>query len=492
MSTCEDDVLYSRVIGTKAYEGATTRYKKEREQLIDGTSDQIAVNEILLLQLRIAHALRNNGYSRTAANKYVTNLGFLKVNWVDKKTKKPHEAMQELWDEFAENPMLDGYGNLATWQSVSNYSRFSTGSSFTRMHIRRKRNSNVVPLKLENVQTQLHDISYFGNNIDEKIKFGIKFNDTKPSSYFFRLNLYENFPYSSLNNGFKPTEIPADEIIHSFIRTNPGQWIGIPELAAVLIPLYDIDDLVDVTLAKQKIAQAISVVVTGSSPINMLPPGAVPAYINKDRQEVDSPLGSERETVELKSEGTNVIYPRKGENVTFFQGSDIGQNLMGLLKFELRRICNSCDVPYHQVTGDLEGIDFSSLRSLVIELRTRIEFIHNFYTIPLEMYPLTKYFKSLAVLYKKKTINAVPLFQLPRFYGIDELKDAQADQLEMQNGFGLLKKALDERHITYEELTEDLEMRKELREKYGLDLINPKQNNSQNSNKNVKSNSSSL
>lgn len=464
-----EDEPFIRVHCSNAFEGAKVKYREDRKRLIDGTPDQIAVNEILLLQLRTAHALRNNGYAKTAAQKYVTNLGSLKVNWVNKKTKKANTEMQDAWDEFAANPMLDGYGNLDTWQSVSNFNRFATGASFTRKHIRRRGNLNKVPLKLEQIQTQLHDISYFGANLDPQIKFGMKFQDTKPLSYFFRLNLYQEFPYNNLST-VEPTEIPADEIIHSFIRTQPGQWIGIPELAAVLIPLYEIDDLVEVSVAKQKIAQAISIIVTGSSPINQLPVGTTRSISRESGKEV-TPTNSDRESVELKTEGTNIIYPRKGENVSIFQGTDIGMNLLGLIKFELRRVCNAADVPYHLVTGDMEGINFSSLRSLMVELRTRIEFIHKFYTVPLELLPLANTFRSLASLRKSSLGNTVPLFQLPRFHGVDDLKDAQADKLEMQSGFGLLKNALDERHISYEELIEDLELRKELKEKYDFDLL---------------------
>jgi capsid protein len=477
-----------------AYEGSVAKYKEDRQRLYDGTPDQVAVNEILLLQLRVAHAYRNSGYAKTAVNKYVTNLGSLQVHWIDKNTKEPVKEMQELWEEFASNPMLDGYGDLKTWQSVSNFSRFLTGASFTRLHIRRKGNKNKIPLKLENISSRLHDISYFGVNSQTDVKFGIQFSDSKPENYFFRLDLFEEFPYKANINTIDPVTIPAKELLHSFIRTSPGQWIGIPELAAILVSLYKIEDLVDVTVAKQATSQAISIIVTGGSPLNQLPIGGIRKIDEAMNREIDEDSSSENEKIELRTTGTNVIYPKKGENVNVFQGADIGNNLLGLIEIELRKICAACDTPYHQVTGDYKGIDFSTLRGILIELRNRIEYIHHFYTIPLEMYPLTKYFKELASVYIKGEAfsNAIPTFQFPMFRGVDDLKEAQADQLEMQNGFGLLKDKLNERHLTFEELQEDLRKRKSLLDEFGLDLISSTKKGDQTTNTEANSNSTTL
>jgi capsid protein len=56
---------------------------------------------------------------------------------------------------------------------------------------------------------------------------------------------------------------------------------------------------------------------------------------------------------------------------------------------------------------------------------------------------------------------------MPRWYGVDELKDAQADILEVQNGMATLQSKLDERHTTFEEIAEDRKMIQEL----GLDNL---------------------
>lgn len=438
-----------------AFEGSVTSYRRELSGLVYGKHDNIAVRELLLLQMRTAHAIRNNGYAKAAFAKYKENMKSLDISWVDKKGKH-HQQMQDFWDEFKENPMLDGYGDFNTFQNTHFASIFQAGNSFTRLQIRRRGNKNVIPLKLEMIQPEFHDIMFKGINNIEDIRNGIKFVDSKPETYYFQRARIDS-SYEVGNIASTRIEIPANEIIHSFYRDYPNQWIGIPLLSSILIPLYELDDLADATTNKQKVAQAISWIVENTNPMNMTPIGA--PGVKKDREGNDK--------VVFNATGGNVQYLNKGEKLTSIQSSDIGNNLLPFMKSELQRIASAVGIPYYQLTGDYSGIDFSTLRGIAIELRTRIEYTHHFFTIPTLLKPLAYKFKDLASLKSSKVNNAKPSFQLPRWYGVDELKDAQADILEVQNGMSTLKSKLDERHLTFEDIAADRERIKEL----GLDVL---------------------
>jgi lambda family phage portal protein len=452
------DELYNTIYGSLqqvGYEGSSTSYRRELSGIVYGTSDNIAARELLFLQLRSAHAIRNNGYAKAAQKKYVENLKAVKVNWKDAKGKK-HARMQDLWDEFAANPSLDGYGTLDNIQSIWNSSIFQSGSAHTRYQIRRTGNANKIPLKLDLIQSETHDIFYNGQDGIKDIRTGIEFEDSKPVNYFYRRGLVDTSVITG-NSPYERVTISADEILHMFIREYPNQWIGIPFLSSVLIPLYELDELSDATVAKQKAAQAISWIVKGTNTGNSMPVGA-PGKV-KDN------AGNDK--IVFKANGGNVQYLNKGEDIAFYQSTDVGANLLPFINSELRRVASAVGLPYFQLTGDYSGIDFSTLRGIAIELRNRIEFIHNFYTIPLGLHPLCTKFKGLATLYNSKVNNAYPSFQLPRWYGVDGLKDAQEDVLEIQNGIGTLEKALDERHLTFEEVVADREKITEL----GLDNL---------------------
>lgn len=441
MTTTTDEIYYGIPTIPAAYEGASTSYRNELKGLINNPSDSIAANEVLLLQMRSAHAIRNNGYAKTAHSKYVTALGEVKVIWQNK-NKEKHELMQELWDEFANNPNLDGHGKLGNTQSVWNSSRFMTGNSHTRLLIRR--NENRVPIKLQTIPTQMHDINYFGYGTGKNVRYGMEFVDDKPANYYYREGLYAQYWYGQ-PNPYNVTEVPAKEIIHIFERQEPGQWIGIPQLASVLIPLYELDELIDATIAKQKAAQAIAWIIENTNPMNVLPIGGVVNTTDENNQK----------KIVFKAQGGNVQYLNKGETAKFYQSTDIGPNLQTLIRSELRKIAGAVDVPYHTLTNDTDGLDFSSIRAIGIELRNRLEYIHHFLNIPLGLDKLCQYFKAIAMLYFSGLDDATPTYQLPRWYGVDELKDTMADVLEVQNGMATLESKLAERHTTFEEILED-------------------------------------
>ena len=457
VTQAEIDAVYYNSPEQPIFEGAATSYRLSQKGLLAGNVDSLAARELLNLQMRSAHAIRNNGHAKAALTKYLTSLGAVKVNWKGADGKK-HKLAQELWDEFALDPNYDGYGDLANHQSVWHSSIFTSGNAFTQLLIVKSGNKNRVPLKLKGIPSEMHDVFYNGKSSKERIRTGIRFKDDTPVSYFFRKGLYNYFWYDIPPLKAIPKEVKAKDLIHIFVRETPGQWLGIPSLAPVLLSLYELDELTDATVAKQKAAQAISWIVENTNPTSLTPTGTPVS--------VSDPEDKKKKKVVFKAQGGSTQYLNKGEKIHFYQSTDIGANLPVLVASELRKIASAIGIPYHSLTGDTSGLDFSSLRAIAIELRSRLEYIHHFYTIPLGLAPITKRFKEIAELRYDLT-DAVPSFQLPRWYGVDDLKDTQADLLEVQNGMATLQSKLDERHTTYEEIIADRERMKEV----GLDKL---------------------
>ena len=170
----------------------------------------------------------------------------------------------------------------------------------------------------------------------------------------------------------------------------------------------------------------------------------------------------------------------------FRSGTDIGANLPELIKAELRKIAQTSGLTYEVLTGDLAGISFSALQQVAIDMKTRAEFMYKFYIVNLGLLPLCNRFKELAGIYVNKNLaNLTPTFQYPRKYGVNDLKDAQADLLEVQSGFATWESKLEERNLTVEEIVED----KKVQQQSGVSFEPATQNTSQT--KNIKSNSNS-
>lgn len=471
---------YSESIYTRqAFEGASHKYSESLKSLVKGEADLLSARELAFLQMRSAHAVRNNGYAKAALDKYIANMQDVKVLWLDSKGRR-NKQMQLLWDEFAKNPSLDGYGNFSTLFSTLYSSMFIDGNSYGRMHIRRTGNKNKIPLKIQLIASQLHAITYMGQGGEQSenkiVRNGIEFFDSKPVNYFFHKSYTEK---TNLVSNFQVVKVPAEEILHTFIRTEPGQWLGIPFLASILINLYELDELTDATIARQKASQIVSWIVERSKPMSLTAIGVAEKIISKDE--------STNETIEetlLKTSGTNVIYTNSNEKVTQAQSADIGSGLDTLLKIELQRITSSLGVPYHTF-GDTSGLNFSSIRAIASELRARIELMIRYYIIPLYLEKITDKFAELAKLYSPKLGSIRPFYQLPRYYGTDDLKDAQADLLEVQSGLATMQGKLDERHLSFEEVLED---RRRMEEAGLTHLLSTETSTSDKQSKNIKPN----
>jgi lambda family phage portal protein len=463
MSTTPDPIYTNIFKAFPSFEGAAFNYKQGLRGLFSGQADTLLAKELLYLQNRSAHVCRNNGYAKSALKNWVTNAQSIKVVWKSK-NGKAHKVMQAYWDEFVSNPSVDGFGDMNTFQGISNSSLFITGNSYIRKLIVRDGNTNTIPLKLQLIPSILHDVAF--NNAagaispNKIVHNGMTFVNSIPTEYHFRKNILET---TILENAtVARITVPAEEIVHTFIREEPSQWLGVPILSSVLLSLYALDDLITATISKQKAAQSIAILIEQTAAaLNMLPVGIVKDSTNPD--------GSTKVTLKNDAEESQVLYLNKGESAKMFQGTDIGTNFGVLVESELRKIATTSDALYHQLTGDTAGLNYSSLIGMAIQSRNRLEYLHNFLFIPLREKPIADYFKELAVLYNSKVSSAIPYFQLPRWRGIDDLKDTQADVLELQNGLGTYTDKLAERGLSPEDVLSDRETMKEL-EAFGIFL----------------------
>jgi lambda family phage portal protein len=439
-----EEFMWGRPQAT-AYDGAVTNYRLEQQGLISGESDVLAARELKLLWERSRHAVRNNGWATSSRNKYKQNLSSIKVKWKDS-NNKPNKKMQGLWDTFAENPNLDGYGTLENTQDAWNGGLFD-GEIFTRMIIK-QRKGQTIPLVLQNISREYLDPTYTGNQ-DSNTRNGITFNsEGAPTIY----NFTKRFVKTEFNS-FDKVQVPADEILHIFIRQEVNQWRGIPILASILLPLYELDDLTDATVAKQKNAQAIGWIIKKTNPTAAMAVGSALTVI--DPNDIDESTGKTRVISQTSGGGTQ--YLNSNEDIAFSKVDDIGTQLVDLIKFELHKIAASAGMSYTTLTGDLSGISFSALQQVAIDMKITAEYIYKLYTINLGLRPLCYKFRELAGIYVSKNLSTcIPVFQYPRRYSVNELKDAQADVLELQNKLTTFDKVLEERELTIEDIQEDL------------------------------------
>lgn len=445
MATNEE--FYYKNVSQGAYEGSTEHYRLEQQGLLQGDQDTLSGRELKNLWMRSHHAIRNNGLASAAKIAYRTHIGALKVVWTSK-DGTPHKRMQALWKEFADNPSIDGYGNIYNKQDNWNSAMFESGEALERMIVKR-RPDITVPLVLQQLESELLDPTW-NPLTPENTKNSITFKNSKPSKYHFLKTMPGNYYYRTNFNQNERVSIDVKDMIHILERDRPGQWRGIPKMAPVLLSLYGLDDLTDATIAKQKAAQALTWIIRDNNITSATSRGTIGELT--DTNTLDE-FGERKKISQAEAGGTQ--YLNRGEEVFLSQGSDIGSSFEPLIKNEARKIVQAMGIPYEVVTGDMAGVSFSALKFMINELLLRTEFIRGYYIINLGLTPLCARFKELAMLTTTGLKSAIPTFESPRFYGVDRLKDTQADLLEIANGLSTLKKKQAERHTTFKEAAED-------------------------------------
>jgi len=442
------DVFGSR-LQVPAFESASTDYRNAQYAAYIADADALAVNELTLLQGRSRHAARNNALAFKAEDTLVTKLGSVGVKWFDK-SGNPHTVMQELWDEFWTNPCTDGRGNGNVLQTVWNHDRIQSGEAISRMVIVTNGNTNRIKLKIQPIESEYLDIGYMGQlDTDTALPFGttrygITFNDYNTPLYyhFFKDGHFGIAPVTA--NNFSRVKVDARDIIHIFERTRSNQWRGIPIIAPILSELYSITDLKVASVDKQKAAAAIAWIIEQNDLTSLNAPGSV-----KTAGTVAT--SDPNKKIVFTNNGGTVQYTSPGQKFNLVQSSDIGNNLMDLIKGVQQVIASAYNIPYYMLSGDTDALSFSSIRGLLIQFRDKLEFIHKYINIPEGLDKVTARFKAIAQL-SYPVSDAVVNYQFPRNYGVDELKDAQADLLELQIGATTLERIQTEREVSMDEV----------------------------------------
>ncbi|SDL77909.1 phage portal protein, lambda family [Modicisalibacter muralis] len=445
------------------YEGGShSRRMAGKGNVISGPNAPIA-RSLPTLQARSHNAIRNNAYARGAKEAYVSNLvgTGIKPQWGD-------PIIQALWDRWVEECDADGIDDFYGLQALAAGAQFEAGEALGRFRYRRTSDGLSVPLQVQVIEAEHLDPAYsraFGGRL---IKMGIEFNGIGQRTAF---HLWRYHPHEKLTSELNTrVPVPADSVVHMFRRTRPGQLRGVPELTSVIVRLYEIDEMQDATLARQKLAQLFGAFVkrkTGHDP------------------EDDGPnfgaLVSQPGEVDPLSEFTpgGIHYLEDDEEITFSAPPDIGSNYTEWLRTELLAVARGAGITYEQLTGDLKGVNYSSIRAGLLEFRRRAEALQAQLIVHQWCRRIAAKWLDVAV-----TSGALPIANYwanrdallaidwiaPKWAWVDPLKEVTADLLEVRAGFKPRSEAAGERGWSLEQLDAEIENGNASAEQHGLVL----------------------
>lgn len=418
------------------FEGAGTSYRLGGKGLGTSHINGEAARSLTNLRKRSIHAVRNHAYARTALTQFVdATIGTGIV------AKWQNAELQALWDIWCRACDADGLDNFAALQSLIGCESFHSGEALVRRRWRSPAAMpGVVPLRIQVLsgsQLDEHD-----NDPLQNIVCGIQHNNQGERT-FYRFNITPN------GGGFtQKIRVPAADVAHLFERMEAGQVRGIPILSAILVRLYELDEMQDSTLLRAKVAALFGGFVKRSKTQPGMPQESNSA---PEQGNLGAPVGdSDDGTVIEKIVAGAMHYLDEDEDVIFPDLPDVGNNYAVWLKTELRAVAKAIGLTYEQLTGDLEGVSYSSIRAGLLEFKRRVLVMQWNLFIPRICDKVAMWFLESAVMAGMITLPGfwdnplafLPEWTPPTLESVDRLKESMADLLDNRAGFTTRAKVL--------------------------------------------------
>lgn len=266
----------------------------------------------------------------------------------------------------------------------------------------------------------------------------------------------------------KRVPVPAEEILHCFISTRPGQTRGVPMAHTVIGRVRDLDRYEGAELTNATVS---------ASKMGFISPGVDSPVDLSDITDATGQPGHRRETPILDAVEPGMLQklPR-GWTFSAFDPKSPTTVFASFCKQILRGIAAGLGIGYNLLTGDLEGVNYSSLRTAALDERDEwralqtwmiSHFYEPIYTEWLRFAAGSPYLQvSSSVV--NKLVN--PSFKPRGWPWVDPEKDANANAVELAAGTATYSEVLAEKGLDFEDTMEQIKYERDYIESLGLEF----------------------
>ena len=410
------------------------------------------------LRSRSRDMVRRNPWAANALDAYIANsIGTgIKPQSLDPDADVK-EAVQALWLRWTDEADASGLTDFYGLQAIACRSVMEAGECFIRLRPRLPKDGLAVPLQL-----QLLEAEHLPANETRKLENG---NYIRAGIEFDRIgqrvayHLYREHPGDALNPmaSTELVRVPSDSVLHLFRPLRPGQLRGQPWLAQVLVKLYELDQYDDAELVRKKTAAMFAGFVTKNAPEDqMLGEGA--------------PDSTGIALAGLEPGTLQVLLP--GEDVKFSTPADVGASYESFMRVQLRSIAAGMGITYEQLTGDLTGVNYSSIRAGLLEFRRRCEQFQHQVIVFQMCRPIWRRWIRDAILsgaLPKTAGDSDAKWIPPGFAWVDPLKDIKAQIMAVRAGFKSRAEVVSEQGYDAEAIDREIAADNERADSLGLE-----------------------
>ena len=372
-----------RVTGTgprqPAYEAAS-RGRRARTWSSKNSGPNEVVNDLQTIRNRAHQLYRNSGFISNGVNKNSVNEVGTGIRLHPQMTNKSlRKRVLDLWESFIEDCDSDGNTNFYGLQNLAVTSRELAGECFIRRRIRKLSSAYRVPLQIQLMESDYLPEQYFiyPDNGNEVLA-GKELNRSgKVVAYHF-------YPYHPNDLQMKRLyisstgyiRVPAQNIIHHYKQTRPGQLRGVSSIATPFVKSKTLEEYEDTELTRKANRAGFTGVIKRSS----VDPEEEWRFDPFTGQPLDIGDDGSLEPVELQSNTMLQLLP--GEEATFYD-SDKGDTAFDAFtrNQRLSMAAGLSGIPYELMTGDYKGMQDRLIKAVMLQYQRQIETLQETITI---------------------------------------------------------------------------------------------------------------
>lgn len=453
-----------KTIQKKSFHGASTGNLYATWFASNTTADVDIKKDLKTMRARSRELMRNDDYAKKFKRMVKTNVvgqNGIRLQNKAKDTngnldKTANDIIEESWKKWSKKGICDVSGkySLREIQKMVMGTLAEDGEVLIR---KIKGYDNEFGFALQLLEADHLDEQYTIPELN--IFMGIEFDKwNKPIAY----HLHKNHP-GKLINGTDTTRerISANEINHLFLPLRISATRGVPWMHTAMTRMKMVNGYEEAELTASRIAAA---------------KGGF--YVSKEgAEEYSGDSVDDRGNIVNELEPGQIELLPKGIEFQNYDPQHPTTAFKDFMKVVLRGISSGIDVSYNTLANDLEGVNFSSLRSGVLDerevwkdLQTWLgeNLLDDIFADWLDMALLTK---AVPLPYFKYDKFNAPSWLSRGFAWVDPLKDMQSNILAVKEGLKTHTQIASEMGMDIEELYQQIAKEKELRTKYGITTI---------------------
>ncbi len=427
------------------------------------SADQEIYNDFLRLRGRARDMRRNHPLVRRYVDMVSTNVigaeGMqlrARVRNADGKlNKKLNASIEAAWLQWSAEVTTDCTMGLVDLQQHMIESLAIDGECILRK-IRSYRD-NAFRFALQPVDPDLLDHQFFRapTDRDNEIRLGVEVNQYgRPVAYWF----WDRHPTDLINiSARNRIRVPADEVLHIFRPDRVNQSRGTTWLNSVMFASKMLDGYVEAEVVAAR---------TGAAKMGF--------FEVADASDYEPPQAGEKLEMTATPGEFETLPP--GYKFTPWSPEHPSTAFPNFLKSIQRWIASGLRVSYNELANDLEGVNYSSLRSALLTERDQWRKLQAWWARRVLM-PIYAEWLEFAQLSGNLYLDSrdwsafMQVKFMPRGWAwVDPLKDVNASVAAIDNGLTSRGRVLAEQGMDFEEIAEELKEEQDLIEEYDLDL----------------------